>query len=776
MQANPQELRLLENAKRGDRSSFERLYQLSYVPVYALAYGALRERNAAAGVLQETFTTAWTNLGTVPASEPFGRWVQRVCFLHCDAYLRRTGRAAELADPAAQELLADADPDTFRIPQPYTVYPELKARLERVVSALPDRQRRALILYYNNGLDLTDTAAVMGVRPAQARTYLARARREIVTRLLAEERAAGERLPWDDETAMTPFRDSMQAYTLSGMIAGGAAGLILNQIFASAAAGGASAAAGTAAGVSVGTATSTTTGAAVSTTVGTAVGMSTITKVILGVTAAAVVAGGGYGVHKIVQNNRAPEPGAVTESAELLSEVRCYSADGALMREERYDYDENCLVVRTDSSEYDPDGTPVFEDMPHVYEYDDTGRAVNVRIGDSPVIECDYDDAGHLVREYQGDSNGNPVTYTYEYDADGHRIRMVRSFYGTVESSWRVTERKDADGGVTYEMTLENGPEGTYPIASESYDAQGRKTGDTAEGEIRYYYHDEKGLVLMESAAGDGLGEGSPYAGLNLVLLDAVNREYHSLYLGVGADAAKTYDDEGRLARLDFTDGSYAEFSYRENGAEPSESPESSEEPEQDPYYGYGALIEEIAGYLRNRSGEPANSPLVHLLGDAMMSGESTPGYAFMDLDGDGVMELLIGTSEPDNYSQYRRTVGNIYALYTMRSGQPYSVHVSGVRYMLSLCSDGSLRELSIGSAFLTCYRYFHYSGDQLIPFELVFMDSWYTQENGLPDLPFYNTNGNSEDHSQQITQEQADEIIMTKHVPTEIDYQPFPV
>ena len=382
------------------------------------------------------------------------------------------------------------------------------------------------------------------------------------------------------------------------------------------------------------------------------------------------------------------------------------------------------------------------------------------------------------------------TTSYYEYDADGNRTqkREVDEGEHPREAVFSCTNTPNDTGGVDLEMQRISGSDTGYPGRYESYDAEGRLTFDGAEMGAYYHYHDEKNVTLCEIMPGDTIERGDPNSPLYLVLIDSGNTIYHEVQLGVGGDAKKTYDDNGFLTRLDFSDGSYAELTYRSaDGApvettEPAESPEPSDTPEPtaaaDPYYGYGALIEEIAGYLRDRTGEPS-SPLVHLLGDAMMNTERTPGYAFMDLDGDGVMELLIGTSEPDtdpDYGKNKRSEGNIYALYTLRGGQPYSVHVSGVRFMLSLCSDGSLRELSSGSAFTTYFRYYHFVTDQLIPFELVFTDDWYTQENGLPDLPFYNTNGRGDDYSQQITQEQADEITLTKHVPTMIDYQPFPV
>ena len=597
-----QDRKLVDGARSGDRACFERLFQLHHQAVYALAFGTLREKNTAASVLQDTFQTAWGSLHELPEGESFGLWVQRLCFLRCSALLRASGRAPELQDDAARELLTDADPATFRLPQPYAVRPELKDALERAVAALPDRQRQALVLYYNNGLSEAEAGAVLGVSAAQTRSYLAHARREIVRRLRQEERAAGLSLPWGEEDTV-PFRDTMTAEILGGMLSTTSVGAILAAILASkggagkAAAGGAAKAGSLKSAISALVGKGGSAGAAAKaggmSLAAKAGGMSLAAKTAVGLTAAAVVAGGGYGIKKAVDNGAAdraelveetqplegPGAGVAAASVRVLDTVTVYNSLGRQICTESYDYDDNLYVIR---SECDGDADiAVFGSFEYEYEYDADGRATSVRRDGTEVRAWSYDDAGHMTKQFYqytyADDSGDGITTTYyTYDAQGNRTEMREVIEGVYPSdcTFRCASSPNDSGGVDLEMEMTSGDPDDYPYRFESYDAEGRITLEDAEYGQYYYYNDENGVILAEITPGDTVEHGSPYALVYFVLMDSSNKIYHRIHLGSGGDYTPTFDDDGNLTRVDFSDGAYTEFTYREIGGEPEDEPE----------------------------------------------------------------------------------------------------------------------------------------------------------------------------------------------------------
>lgn len=602
---DPREQNLVRAARAGDTEAFTQLYEDNYQQVYALAYEVLRERNTAAGVLRDTFAAAWTRLDAMPEGEPFSRWVLRLCSAQCDAVLHGSGASQWLDNAAALELLTDADPETFRLPQPYLVQPELMARLDGAVAALPERQRRALTLYYHNGLTLSEAADVLGTSPARVKSDLARARREIVRRLRNEEEAAGEAYGWTTERETRPFRAALAAQLGGVMLTGGAAGLLLKHVLASLTGGGSSAAVTGAEGAAIGAEAAATTGGkiagakaaaaaggkAAATVGGKLAAMSTTTKIIAGVTAAAVVAGGGYGIKKAVDSGAADraEPveetaplegaGAAAASVRVLDRVTVYDPEGGQTCTESYDYDENLYVIR---SECDGDADiALVGTFDYEYEYDADGRATSVKRDGTEVRAWSYDDAGHMTKQYYkytyADDSGDGTTTTYyTYDAQGTRTEMHEVIEGVYpsDSAFRCTASPNDSGGVDLEMEMTSGEPDAYPYRFESYDAEGRITIEGAEYAQYYYYNDENGITLAEITPGDTVEHGSPYANVYFVLMDSANKIYHRLSLGTGGDYKPTFDDDGNLTRVDFSDGAYAEFTYRDPNDEPEPEPE----------------------------------------------------------------------------------------------------------------------------------------------------------------------------------------------------------
>lgn len=671
----PEEQRLVAAARGGDRAAFEQLYQAYYPAVYALAYSTVRERNTAEAILRDTFSAACSGLGGLPADEPFGRWVQRIAFVQCDAYLRRTGRPAGLNDRAARELLADADPETFRLPLPYTTEPELQARLERVVSRLPGSQRCALTLYYNNALAVEDAAVVMGVRPETVRSDLALARREIVRSLREAERAEGRELPWGNASETTPYRNAAQVPLLSGMIAGGVAGLILDQVLAASAgsaAGGAavSSVAGTAAGSTVsGTAAaSTVSGAAVSSVAGTAVtsaaataGVSAATKIVIGVTAAAVVVGGGVGVKKAVDHFTAEPSQAVVASRpdELLIEAKHYSPGSTLLYcIDDYDYDENCLVIGINRTYYNPFDEVEDDSQKEVtghskveFRYDDAGRIVSVtETGDEDVYpgaddaEFEYDADGNLIRAYYA-NHDTPITLEYTYDSQGKRVHLDASINRTPNSvigaqtsgSWRCE-----DNGDEIIMTADDG---VSPDFVERYDEAGRMT----EGFDFYYYvpvhynnQDYPGLKTRERSLSYTINrEGEPPENYDIKETEYYSADvfgqvtfsyrvnYETVYNGeLGPDDNRLeFDDDGHLiyAYWGLADSSSTEFYYAKTDDVLRASPDITAEPEPTPEPADAGWKEAYLQYLEQLAQDPDRQTDWYQYGLAYINDDDIP-------------------------------------------------------------------------------------------------------------------------------------------------------
>lgn len=124
-------------------------------------------------------------------------------------------------------------------------------------------------------------------------------------------------------------------------------------------------------------------------------------------------------------------------------------------------------------------------------------------------------------------------------------------------------------------------------------------------------------------------------------------------------------------------------------------------------------------------------------------------GYCVLDIDNNGVDELLIGLR---NYETY---VGMFYDLYTMSGDEEVLVASSGERDRYYICSDNSIANEGSGGAGLSLWCYYDLNGTELEPRESILNDGYYDEINPW----FYSNTDSWDDHSCPITEDYASTI-----------------
>lgn len=147
---DPAEQAAVAAAKR-DPARFDALYEANFARVYAYVARRVPDRDDARDLTAEVFHRALAHL---PRFEwrgvPFAGWLMRIA---ANAIADRAARAARERDvvPADDES-GPADADDF----------EARARLFRLVDALPDDQRRVIALRFAEQRSIREIAAALG--------------------------------------------------------------------------------------------------------------------------------------------------------------------------------------------------------------------------------------------------------------------------------------------------------------------------------------------------------------------------------------------------------------------------------------------------------------------------------------------------------------------------------------------------------------------------------------------------------------------------------------
>lgn len=164
----------IERARTGDRAAFEQIYRAYSGKVYGLCLRLTREASIAEDCTQETFISAWRNLGRFEGRSALGTWLHRIAV---NAALAR-GRRGHLEVVPAPQSEEGPEPESTVLSD---TLPPLD--VEAAIESLPEGARHVLVLYGIYGYTHEEAANMLGIAVGTCKAQLHRARRLLRERL-----------------------------------------------------------------------------------------------------------------------------------------------------------------------------------------------------------------------------------------------------------------------------------------------------------------------------------------------------------------------------------------------------------------------------------------------------------------------------------------------------------------------------------------------------------------------------------------------------------------
>lgn len=152
--------------------------------VFGLCYRMLGQRQDAEDAAQETFLRVLRNLHRWDATRDFEPWLLAIAGNRC-----RTALASRRRRPQPESLVdqtADDAPDQ-------KVAGHLAEEVDLALAALRDEYRQAFVLFYEHELSYGEIATAMEVPLGTVKTWVHRARRELIERLRSRGALEGQR-------------------------------------------------------------------------------------------------------------------------------------------------------------------------------------------------------------------------------------------------------------------------------------------------------------------------------------------------------------------------------------------------------------------------------------------------------------------------------------------------------------------------------------------------------------------------------------------------------
>lgn len=298
-------IHLVTAAQGGDGEALNELFNAFYNDVYYFALKTVKDEDLACDITQESFVEIINTIGDLKEPAAFVKWMKQITYHQCTRYFKKKKDVLVDEDEEGNTIFdIVAEDRTEFIPDEALDQQDFKKTILSMLDELSEEQRAAVLMYYYDELSVKQIAEIQGVSEGTVKSRLNYARKSIKNSVETYEKKNNIKL---HSFAFLPFMFWLLKTAAEDSAAGAASA-------APQVAAGVSAATGTAitAGVATGTATAVaagattgaavaTTAAAATTTTATAAGAGVLAKVaavplaakiIAGITAAAIAAGG----------------------------------------------------------------------------------------------------------------------------------------------------------------------------------------------------------------------------------------------------------------------------------------------------------------------------------------------------------------------------------------------------------------------------------------------------------------------------------------------------
>lgn len=156
--------RILLKAREGDQDAFAEIVREHESMVYSIALHAVREMGVAEELAQDVFLQLYRSLGEIESAQHLIFWLRRVTANRCIDVLRRASRTRTRLDEIPEPFVHPCHED-----------PLLRGRLRNLVAELPDTQRLAIILRYQEEMEPAEISAALSVPVSTIKSHLYRA-------------------------------------------------------------------------------------------------------------------------------------------------------------------------------------------------------------------------------------------------------------------------------------------------------------------------------------------------------------------------------------------------------------------------------------------------------------------------------------------------------------------------------------------------------------------------------------------------------------------------
>lgn len=175
----PDDAELVRRALARDETAVRAIMQANNRRLYRLARGILRNEAEAEDVVQDTYVRAFTHLEQFRGESSLSTWLSRIAMNEALGRLRRQKPGVELSELEKSATQAQIIPFPLASsddPEKSMAQREIQHVVEHAIDELPEPFRLVFITRVIKGMNVEETAEILGLKPETVKTRLHRAR------------------------------------------------------------------------------------------------------------------------------------------------------------------------------------------------------------------------------------------------------------------------------------------------------------------------------------------------------------------------------------------------------------------------------------------------------------------------------------------------------------------------------------------------------------------------------------------------------------------------
>jgi RNA polymerase sigma-70 factor (ECF subfamily) len=170
--------KLIERCKENDNRAQLKIYKLYYKAMYNASLRIVGVPEDAEDIMQESFLTAFTKLGTYMEEVSFGAWLKRIVVNRSIDYLKK--RKVDFEElPYNLEIIEEQAEE----PANFTAND-----VKDAINKLPEGYRIVLTLILLEGYDHYEVSQILGIANSSSRSQYLRAKQKLKEIILREKR------------------------------------------------------------------------------------------------------------------------------------------------------------------------------------------------------------------------------------------------------------------------------------------------------------------------------------------------------------------------------------------------------------------------------------------------------------------------------------------------------------------------------------------------------------------------------------------------------------